>query len=151
MVRRSWPWRSADDRVQLVDRETRPAPAPGALLLRIAAEAVLLQDEAEAVLAAVAHHDHLGVVAPRAGPLVSRFFGLREELPGRCDDPRLERLRTVLDTIFYHHAMQLATALEFLTFDGRSEQLHRQISEFTGLGAPAVLLEDVYRELRGPG
>jgi hypothetical protein len=137
--------------VQLVDSEPVPAPEPAAVLLRIAAEAVILQDEAEAVLAAVARHEHLGVVAPRGGPLVSRFFGLREQLPTRCDDPRLDSLRAVLDTIFYHHAMQLATAMDFLTFDGRSEQLHRQVSGFTGLGAPATLLEDVYRELRERG
>ena len=134
--------------MQLVDSERQPAPEPAAILLRIAAEAVILQDEAEAVLAAVARHDHLGAVAPRGGPLVSRFFSLREQLPIRCDDPRLNRLRTVLDTICHHHAMQVATALEFLAFDGRSDQLHRQVSGFTGLGAPAALLEDVYRELR---
>ena len=148
MVRRGWLWQGADDRVQLVDSQPRPAPDAGALLRRIAAEAVILQDEAEAVLAAVARHDRLGVVAPRGGPLVSRFFALRQQLPPSCGDTRLDRLRAVLDTILYHHAMQLATAMDFLTFEGRSEQLHRQVSGFTGLGAPAALLEDVYRELR---
>lgn len=142
----SWRRPSAERRVRLVDSE--PSPAPAAVLRRIAAEGLLLQDEAEAVLAAVARHDSLGAVAPRGGPLVSRFFGLRDQLPTRCGDPRLERLRAVLDTIFHHHAMQVATSLEFLTFDGRSNQLRRQIEAFSGLGAPAALLEDVYRELR---
>jgi hypothetical protein len=134
--------------VQLIDRERRPTPDPTSLLLRIAAEAIILQDEAEAVLVAVSQHEHLGLVAPRGGPLVSRFFGLRDELPGRCQDPELNRVRALLDTIFYHHAMQVATALEFLASDGRSELLHRQVSGFTGLGAPAGLLDEVYRELR---
>jgi hypothetical protein len=134
--------------VQLIDRERRPTPDPTTLLLRIAAEAVILQDEAEAVLAAVGQHEHLGLVAPRGGPLVRRFFGLQDELPRRCDDPELNRVRALLDTIFYHHAMQVATALEFLASDGRSELLHRQVSGFTGLGAPAGLLDEVYQELR---
>jgi hypothetical protein len=141
-----WRQPSAEKRVRLVDYE--PPPAPAALLRRIAAEGLVLQDEAEAVLAAVAGHERLGTVAPRGGPLVSGFFRLRDQLPARCEDARLEQLRTVLDTIFYHHAMQVATSLEFLAFDGRSPQLRRQIEAFTGLGAPATLLEDIYRELR---
>jgi hypothetical protein len=147
VVRFGWSRRPAEDRVQLVDSE-RPSPEPTAVLLRITAEAVILQDEAEAVLAAVSQHEHLGLVAPRGGPLVRRFFGLRDQLPTSCVDPELNRIRTVLDTIFYHHAMQVATALEFLAFDGRSEQLHRQVSAFTGLGAPAGLLDEVYLELK---
>ena len=98
--------------MQLVDSVPVPLPEPAAVLRRIAAEAVILQDQAEAVLAAVARHERLGAVAPRGGPLVSRFFRLREQLPTRCADPRLDRLRAVLDTIFYHHAMQLAVLLD---------------------------------------
>jgi hypothetical protein len=148
VARFGWPRRPAHDRVQLIDSERRPTAEPAAVLLRIAAEAVILQDEAEAVLTAVSQHQHLGLVAPRGGPLVRRFFGLRDQLPGSCADPELNRIRTVLDTIFYHHAMQVATALEFLAFDGRSELLHRQVSGFTGLGPPADVLDEVYRELK---
>lgn len=151
MVRFGWLRRPAEDRVQLIDSERQPAPDPSTVLLRIAAEAVILQDEAEAVLTAVSQHEHLGLVAPRGGPLVRRFFGLQDELPRRCEDPELNRIRDLLDTIFYHHAMQVATALEFLATDGRSELLHRQVSGFTGLGAPAGLLDEVYRELRDRG
>ena len=43
--------------------------------------------------------------------------------------------------------MQVATALEFLAVAGRSEQLSRQVSTWGTLGAPARLLEEVYREL----
>ncbi len=67
-----------DDRAQLVDRDSRPTPSDREVLLRIAAEALILQDEAEAVLLAASQHVHLGLVAPRGGPLVSRFFALRE-------------------------------------------------------------------------
>jgi hypothetical protein len=148
VVRIGWPWRNTEDRVQLLDSPPQPTPDPSAILLRIAAQGVLLQDEAEAVLVAVSHHEHLGIVAPRGGPLVQRFFSLRDQLPSRCADPQLNRLRAVLDTIFYHHAMQVATALDFLALDGGSELLSRQVSGFTGLGAPAELLEEVYRELR---
>jgi hypothetical protein len=151
VVRFGWLRRPTEDRLQLIDRERQPTPDPRTVLLRITAEAVILQDEAEAVLVAVSQHEHLGLVAPRGGPLVRRFFGLRDELPRRCDDPELNRIRALLDTIFYHHAMQVATALEFLASDGRSELLHRQVSRFTGLGAPAGLLDEVYRELRDRG
>lgn len=107
-----------------------------------------MQDEAQSVLAAVGRHEHLGVVAPRGGPLVRRFFALREQLPVACADPQLQRLRSRLDTILYHHAMQVATALDFLAVEWRSEQLASQVSAITGLGAPAEQLEHVYAELK---
>jgi hypothetical protein len=140
--------------VQLTDCKHEPA-AERAQLLRIVAEALILQDEAEDVLAAVARHEHLGIVAKRGGPVGRRFLTLQEQLPIRCVDPRLDRLRVTLHTILYHHAMQVATALEFLAVAGRSEQLTRQVSHWGNLGTPARQLEEVYRELRhypvGPG
>ena len=148
MVGIHWSRRTAANRVQLIDREPQPGLDPSALLLRITAEAVILQDEAEAVLRAVSRHEHLGKVAPRAGPLVRRFFALREQLPAHSADPQLHRLRAMLDTILYHHAMQLATALEFLALDGRSTLMSERVSGFTGLGSAAELLDDVYRALR---
>ena len=141
-------WRAGGDRVVLIDSEPRPELEPAAALLGIAAEGVILQDEAEVVLEAVSRHGHLGVVAPQGGPLVRRFFELCEQLPVRCADPQLDRLRATLDTIFYHHAMQVATALEFLAFDERSAELHNMVSRFSDLGAPARLLDEVYRDLK---
>jgi hypothetical protein len=149
MVRIGWPWRTVDERVQLIDSEQQAAPDPAAVLLRIAAEAVILQDEAESVLKAVSRREALGRVAPRGGPLVSRFFILRDQLPSNCVDPRLEGLRARLDTILHHHATQVATALDFLASDERSELLQRQVGAFSGLGPPARLLDASYRELRG--
>jgi len=143
-----WARSTGDERVQLVDGELQPVPDPAPLLLRIAAEAVILQDQAEEVLAAVGRREHLGTVAPRGGPLVRRFFALREQLPPSCDDPQLKRLRAALDTILNHHAMQVATALEFLAVEWRSERLAQHVTAFQGLGAAAGQLEDVYEELK---
>ncbi len=148
MALRGWPWRRGDDRVQLVDRVSQPTPQDREVLLRIAAEALILQDEAEAVLLAASQHAHLGVVAPRGGPLVSRFFALRDELPHACPDPRLDSLRRVLGTVLHHHALQVATALEFLACDGRTPAVDEHLSRLGGLGAPAALLEKVFSELR---
>jgi len=142
----------AHDRVQLIDRERHTTVESAQVLLEIVCEALILQDEAEAVLAAVARHDHLGNVAPRGGPVGRRFFALQARLPARYVDPRLDRLRAAVSTILHHHAVQVATALEFLAVDGQSERLHRQVSDWGNLGAPARRLEEVYHELRGiPG
>jgi len=139
------------ERMELIDGRLGHDLDPAALL-RIAAEALILQDEAEAVLAAVGRREHLGIVAPRGGPLVYRFFALRdrladERLAGEIQ-PQLTRLANMLDTILYHHAMQVATALDFLAVEWRSPEMAHQVANITGLGAPAELLEGVYRELR---
>jgi hypothetical protein len=139
------------ERMELIDGRLGHDLDPAALL-RIAAEALILQDEAEAVLAAVGRREHLGIVAPRGGPLVYRFFALRDRLADErsADEiqPQLTRLANMLDTILYHHAMQVATALDFLAVEWRSPEMAHQVANITGLGAPAELLESVYRELR---
>ena len=139
----------AEERVQLIDSEGQPTVESPQVLLEIVCEALILQDEAEAVLVAVSRHDHLGNVAPRGGPVGRRFLALQERLPARYADPQLDRLRANVSTILYHHAVQVATALEFLAVDGRSERLHRQVSEWGDLGLAARSLEEVYQELRG--
>ena len=146
-----WSGRS-EQRVQLIDRRPQPPVESAQVLLGIVCEALILQDQAEAVLAAVSRHEPLGDVAPRGGPVGRRFFALRELLPARYTDPQLDRLRAAVSTILHHHAVQVATALEFLAVDGQSERLHRQVSGWGSLGAPAHRLEEVYRELRAiPG
>ena len=141
----------AQERVELIDgRLDRDLDL--AVLARIAAEALILQDEAEAVLAAVGRREHLGIVAPRGGPLVYRFFALRDRLRDERSasraQPQVTRLANMLDTILYHHAMQVSTALDFLAVEWRSPEMAHQVANITGLGAPAELLEGVYRELR---
>ncbi len=138
----------AGARVQLIDCESAPEPDHAGLLRRIAAEALILQDDAESVLAGIAHGDQLGVAAPRSGPLIRRFFALSDELPGVCSEPRQQQLSEALRTILIHHAMQLSTALDFLAVSWRSERLAQHVGRLSGLGKPAVLLEDYYRELR---
>lgn len=140
--------RAPAGRVQLVDVPSEPTISDPARLRRIVAEALIVQDEALEVLAAVGRGEHLGLVAPRAGPLVHRFFTLREQLPAGCDDPRLGQLAATVDTILYHHAMQVATALDFLAVEWRSAQMARQVASIGGLGPAADLLEDVYAELK---
>jgi hypothetical protein len=141
----------AQERVELIDgRLDRDLDL--AVLARIAAEALILQDEAEAVLAAVSRREHLGIVAPRGGPLVYRFFALRDWLRDERSAGRSQlqvtRLADMLDTILYHHAMQVATALDFLVVEWRSPEMAQQVAAINGLGAPAELLEVVYHDLR---
>lgn len=130
-----------------MDVVAAPAPDPVAALFAVVAEAVILQDEAEAVLVSVSRNEHLGLVAPRGGPLVHRFFTLRDRLPVP-PDPRLRRLSADVGTILEHHALQVATSLEFLAVAGRSPQATRRLVSFGGLGRPAALLEEIYAELR---
>ena len=118
-----------------------------AALRRIAAEAVILQDEAESVIAGIRARESLGTLAPRGGPVVRRFFALRDRLPRRCADPDNERVRAILDVTFHHHAMALATALEFSALEWRSPELARQVDAMDGLGPPARRLDEVYASL----
>jgi hypothetical protein len=140
-------------RFELVDRTSTPGPGAGAeadaveAVFAIVVEAVVLQDAAEAVLAAVGRGEHLGLVAPRGGPLVRRFFALRDALP-QSGGPWLQAQVRMLDTILLHHAMQVSTSMEFLATAGRSDQLARITGSYGSLGRPAELLEQVYAELR---
>jgi len=136
----------APDRFVLIDSIEKPAEPPPSLR-RIAAEAVILQDEAEEVLRGVRARRTLGELAPRGGPVVRRFFALRDSLPAHCEDPEDERIRTVLDITLHHHAMVLSTALEFLALEWRSDRIARQLDGFDGLGAPARALDEVYATL----
>jgi hypothetical protein len=113
-----------------------------ALLRRIAAEAVILQDEAEALLRGVRAREPLAQLAPRGGRLASRFVALGQALPV-SGDPAVqrygERLREVLD----HHALMMSASLELLAVAWRSERLEDEIDRIAGLGRPAAWLEDI--------
>ncbi|HET9649136.1 MAG TPA: hypothetical protein VFP34_13040 [Microlunatus sp.] len=134
-------------RFLLADRAPEPPPDPVVILRKITAEALILQDEAEEVLMAIARNTPLGLVAPRAGPLTRRFFALADALPAGCADPTCERMCSSLRTIFNHHAMQLATALDFLAVAGRSDRAAEQLTRIGGLGEPGRVLENHYRQL----
>jgi hypothetical protein len=118
-----------------------------ALLRAIVAEAVIWQDEAEAVLADIRDRQPLADVAPRGGPLISRFVALACRLPD-SSDPDIRRHTTVLRMVFDHHALMLKSSMEMLAFDWRSERIVEQIEKIDGLGAPATWLEAVREELR---
>jgi hypothetical protein len=146
-------FRRRPDRFELVDLEPSRTPAEDradqhAALRRIVAEAVILQDEAESVIAGIRARESLGTLAPRGGPVVRRFFGLRDQLPRSCADPDDERLRAILEVTFHHHAMALATAMEFCALEWRSPEIARQVDALDGLGAPARQLDEVYATLR---
>jgi hypothetical protein len=118
-----------------------------AAMRRIAAEAVILQDEAEAVVRGARAREGLGFLAPRGGPLVRRFFGLRDQLPKACDDPADEELRRQLDAILHHHALAVWVALDLLACEWRSERIARQLDALDGLGEPAIHLDQLYADL----
>jgi hypothetical protein len=117
-----------------------------ALLRRIAAEAVILQDDAEDLLRDIRAREPLAQLAPRGGRLTSRFLALAAALP-RSGDPwvraHTERLRQVLD----HHALMLSASLDLLAVCWRSERLEDEVDRIDGLGRPARWLEDIRLEL----
>jgi hypothetical protein len=122
---------------------------PRAAMRRIAAEAVILQDQAEAVLRGARAREGLGFLAPRGGPLVRRFFSLRDLLPKSCQDPADDELRRQLDAILHHHALAVWVALDLLAYEWRSEKIGRQLDTLDGLGEPAAHLDRLYAELAG--
>ena len=124
-----------------------PSGNPRAAMRRIAAEAVILQDEAEKVVRGAQARQGLGFLAPRGGPLVRRFFGLRDLLPNACDDPADEEVRRQLDAILHHHALAVWVALDLLACEWRSEKIAFQLDALDGLGEPATHLDQLYTAL----
>jgi hypothetical protein len=115
-------------------------------LTRIAAEAVILQDDAEQLLREIRDRGPLASLAPRGGRLTSRFCALAGALP-TSRDPLVEhyvaRLREVLD----HHALMLSASLDLLAVAWRSERLENELDRISGLGRPARWLEDIRMDL----
>jgi hypothetical protein len=117
-------------------------------LRAIVAEAVIWQDAANELLAAISRREPLAELAPRGGPLVRRFCELRARLP-ESDDPELRRVTDVLGPVLDHHALMLSSALDMLAVDWRSERIVEELERITGLGAPAERLEGIYAEIAG--
>jgi hypothetical protein len=111
-------------------------------LRAIVAEAVIWQDAAEDVLAAISRREPLRELAPRGGPLIRRFCELGDRLP-ESDDPELRRITSVLRPVFDHHALMLSSSLDMLAVDWRSERIRAELERIDGLGAPAQRLEGV--------
>jgi hypothetical protein len=115
-------------------------------LSRIAAEAVILQDEAEQLLREVRDREPLAVLAPRGGRLTSRFCALIVALPV-SRDPLVRRYSERLREIFEHHALMLTSSLDLLAVAWRSERLEDELDRLAGLGRPARRLEDLRMDL----
>ena len=115
-------------------------------LRAIVAEAVIWQDAANEVLAAISRREPLAELAPRGGPLVRRFCELRARLP-ESDDPELRRVTDVVGPVLDHHALMLSSSLDMLAVDWRSERIVHELERITGLGPPAERLDDIYRRL----
>jgi len=141
-------------RVVSVVRDDEPAPPRADDAWRelhaIVAEAVIWQDAAEELLAAISRREPLAELAPRGGPLIRSFCRLRARLP-ESDDPELRRITDVLGPVFDHHALMLSSSLDMLAVDWRSERLVEELERITGLGAPAARLESIRAELVAAG
>ena len=129
----------------LPDEDVRDASR--ARLRRIVAEAVLLQDKAAELLAEIRDRRPLSVLAPRGGPMASRFFELRRELPPPADLAMARQCETV-SVVLDHHGTLIVTALQMLSVEWRSDAIVDQLDRLDGLGAPAIRLDAVYDELR---
>src|SRR5215213_10995593 len=115
-------------------------------LRAIVAEAVIWQDAADEVLAAISRREPLAELAPRGGPLVRRFCELRTRLP-ESDDLELRQIVEQLGPLLDHHALMLSSSLDMLAVDWRSERIVDELERITGLGAPAERLERIYSRL----
>ena len=136
-----------DDVTAVILAEDEPAPVEVrafelGLLRRIAAEAVILQDEAEELLRQIRAREPLAQLAPRGGRLASGFVALAQRLPA-SDDPEIRRYGARLREVLDHHALMLSTSLELLAVAWRSERLEDEVDRIAGLGRPAVWLEDI--------
>jgi hypothetical protein len=120
--------------------------AAEAALRAIVAEAVIWQDAAEEVLLDIRDRRPLADVAPRGGPLVSRFVSLALRLP-QSDDPEIGRYTSELRAVFDHHAYLIDSCLQMLAVDWRSPRIVEQLERIDGLGSPALRLEAVRAEL----
>jgi hypothetical protein len=121
--------------------------AARARLRRVVAEAVLLQDQAAELLAEIRARRPLAELAPRGGPMATRFFELREALPPPADLD-MARQCAVVRVVLDHHGTLIVTALQMLSMDWRSAAIVEQLERLDGLGAPAIRLDAVYDELR---
>jgi hypothetical protein len=117
------------------------------VLLALADEALELQRAGEAVIAEVSAEGPLADLAERAGPLISRFEAMRQELPDGCRDPLLRSAAEVLDMVFANHAMALSAALDLLAVSWRSERMREELHRLEGLGRPAMWLQTIRAEL----
>ena len=134
-----------------VDGDVAVAPGPArpdvvARLRRIAADAVILQDEAAALMGDIRAREPLRETSRRGGRIVSRFVALAGALPV-TPEPDLQRMVDRLRCILNHHAMLLSSSLDLLAVDWRSERMVEQLERLDGLGPPAEWLEAIRAQI----
>jgi hypothetical protein len=117
-----------------------------AALRRLVAEALILQDDAEELLANLRHRPEPARVALRCRRLNGRFAELRAAMPA-CGDPEMDRYTGALRQILDHHALMLRISLGFLAEEERYERLAERIDALDGLGPPARRLEAIRLEI----
>lgn len=117
-----------------------------AQLLRIVAEAVVLQDRAVELLADIRDREPLAEMASLGGPLARRFFELRRQLPPPADGA-MARQCEAASVLLDHHGTLITQALELLACAWRSQALVAQLERLEGLGAAAERLDALYAEL----
>jgi hypothetical protein len=146
--RRADPRKGLDDVTAVVLGDEQPSTRDEDLrrLMRTAAEALILQDEAEQLLREVRDRGQLVVLAPRGGRLTSRFCALSASLPV-SRDPLVRRYATRLREVLDHHALMISTSLDLLAVAWRSQRLEDELDRIVGLGAPARRLEDLRMDL----
>jgi hypothetical protein len=115
-------------------------------LRRIAAEALIVQDDAEELLREIRERAPLAELAPRGGRLTSRFVALAAALP-TSRDPQVQRYAARMREVLDHHALMLSASLDLLAVAWRSDRLEDEIDRITGLGRPAQRLEELRMEL----
>ena len=124
----------------------RATAADWALLRRIVAEAVLLQDDAEELLIGLRRRPDPSEVARPCGRLKCRFAELRTELPEGAD-PELERFTAAVRQVLDHHLLMLHTSVGLLSAGQRNDRLDARLDDIDGLGNPARRLDALRREL----
>jgi hypothetical protein len=115
-------------------------------LRRIAAEALIVQDDAEQLLREIRERGSLAELAPRGGRLTSRFVALAAALPA-SRDPQVQRYGARMREVLDHHALMVSASLDLLAVAWRSERLENELDRITGLGRPAQRLEDLRMDL----
>src|SRR3954454_14756335 len=116
----------------------RPRPDPRSawkVVRRVVAEALILQDEAEALLDSFRRRPDRGEGAEACGRLRFRFVTLHKELP-EAGVPDIDRLTAALRQVLDHHVLMLKTSQQLLAGAALSDALDARLDDIDGLGAP---------------
>jgi hypothetical protein len=137
-----WPRSTALTEARSLGARPPTSEAAWAALRRTVAEALILQDAAEDLLAALRDRPDPVDAARSCGRLTRRFAELREELPSGVD-PEIDLCTGALQQVLDHHILLLKTSLGFLAGAARSERLAERLDAVDGLGDPARRLEAI--------